>query len=58
MSYRTPSIDRIAKEGALFTDWYGQPSCTAGRAAPVEFGGKRAPNYCPFCGVSLDTAFP
>lgn len=33
MGYRTPHIDRIAKEGALFTDWYGQQSCTAGRAA-------------------------
>ncbi|MGI9371182.1 MAG: arylsulfatase [Hyphomicrobiales bacterium] len=33
MSYRTPNIDRIAQEGALFTDWYGQQSCTAGRAA-------------------------
>jgi arylsulfatase len=33
MGYRTPSIDRIGKEGALFTDWYGQQSCTAGRAA-------------------------
>ena len=33
MGYRTPSIDRIAREGALFTDWYGQQSCTAGRAA-------------------------
>src|ERR1035438_7908788 len=31
--YRTPNIDRIAKEGAIFTDWYGQQSCTAGRAA-------------------------
>jgi len=31
MGYRTPNIDRIAKEGALFTDWYGQQSCTAGR---------------------------
>jgi arylsulfatase A-like enzyme len=30
---RTPNIDRIAKEGAMFTDWYGQQSCTAGRAA-------------------------
>jgi arylsulfatase len=29
----TPNIDRIAKEGVLFTDHYGQPSCTAGRAA-------------------------
>jgi arylsulfatase A-like enzyme len=33
MGYRTPNIDRIAKEGGLFTDWYGQQSCTAGRAA-------------------------
>jgi len=33
MGYRTPNIDRIAKEGAMFTDWYGQQSCTAGRAA-------------------------
>src|SRR5262245_54844996 len=32
MGYKTPNIDRIAKEGALFTDWYGQQSCTAGRA--------------------------
>ena len=35
MGYRTPNIDRIAKEGVLFTDWYGQQSCTAGRAAFV-----------------------
>ncbi len=33
MGYRTPNIDRIAKEGAIFTDYYGQQSCTAGRAA-------------------------
>ncbi|MGJ0509036.1 MAG: arylsulfatase [Methylocystis sp.] len=33
MGYRTPNIDKIAQEGALFTDWYGQQSCTAGRAA-------------------------
>ena len=33
MGYQTPNIDRIAKEGALFTDWYAQQSCTAGRAA-------------------------
>jgi len=33
MGYRTPNIDRIAREGALYTDWYGQQSCTAGRAA-------------------------
>ncbi len=33
MGYRTPNIDRIGKEGAVFTDFYGQQSCTAGRAA-------------------------
>jgi len=33
MGYRPPNIDRIAKEGALFTDYYGQQSCTAGRTA-------------------------
>ena len=33
MGYRTPNIDRIGHEGAMFTDWYGQQSCTAGRAA-------------------------
>jgi arylsulfatase len=33
MGYNTPNIDRIAKEGTLFTDAYGQQSCTAGRAA-------------------------
>lgn len=31
--FQTPNIDRIAKEGALFTDAYGEQSCTAGRAA-------------------------
>ena len=35
MGYKTPNIDSIASEGALFTDWYGQQSCTAGRAAFV-----------------------
>ena len=33
MGYRTPHIDRIAEEGILFTDSYGEQSCTAGRAA-------------------------
>lgn len=33
MGYRTPNIDRIAQEGCAFTDYYGQQSCTAGRAA-------------------------
>ena len=33
MGYRTPNIDRIANEGMLFTDYYAEQSCTAGRAA-------------------------
>src|SRR6185437_9302506 len=33
MGYRTPNIDRIHAEGATFTDYYGEQSCTAGRAA-------------------------
>jgi arylsulfatase A-like enzyme len=33
MGYRTPNIDRIANEGMVFTDYYGEQSCTAGRAS-------------------------
>jgi arylsulfatase len=33
MGYSTPGIDRIAREGMLFTDYYGEQSCTAGRSA-------------------------
>lgn len=33
MGYRTPNIDRVAKEGMIFTDYYGEQSCTAGRAS-------------------------
>ena len=33
MGYRTPHIDRIAREGMMFTDYYGEQSCTAGRSA-------------------------
>ena len=33
MGYRTPNIDRIAKEGMKFTDCYAEQSCTAGRSA-------------------------
>jgi len=33
MGYETPNIDRLAKEGAFFTDFYAQQSCTAGRAS-------------------------
>src|SRR5690242_7488218 len=33
MGYQTPNIDRIAKEGMMFTDAYGEQSCTAGRSS-------------------------
>src|SRR6516162_8035135 len=33
LGHPTPNVDRIAKEGAVFTSWYGQASCTAGRAS-------------------------
>ena len=33
MGYKTPNIDRLAKEGMMFTDYYGEQSCTAGRAS-------------------------
>ncbi|MDP5054491.1 MAG: sulfatase-like hydrolase/transferase, partial [Congregibacter sp.] len=33
MGYHTPNIDRIANEGMVFTDYYGEQSCTAGRSA-------------------------
>lgn len=33
MGYRTPNIDRIAQEGMMFTDYYGEQSCTAGRSS-------------------------
>src|SRR5438445_13193984 len=35
LGHPTPNIDRIAKEGAHFTSWYGQASCTAGRASSI-----------------------
>ena len=36
MGYRTPNIDRVAAEGVRFTDYYGEQSCTAGRAAFIR----------------------
>ena len=33
MGYQTPNIDRIAKEGMIFTDYYAEQSCTAGRSS-------------------------
>ncbi|MDC0948609.1 arylsulfatase [Gammaproteobacteria bacterium] len=35
MGYQTPNIDRVAKEGILFTDYYGEQSCTAGRSSYI-----------------------
>ena len=32
MGFRTPNIDRVAKEGVIFTDYYAEQSCTAGRS--------------------------
>ena len=48
LGHPTPNIDRIAKEGAVFTSWYGQASCTAGRASfmtgriPIRVAGQPA----------------
>ncbi len=36
MGYKTPNIDRVAREGIAFTDYYAQQSCTAGRAAFIS----------------------
>ncbi|MFX5260723.1 sulfatase-like hydrolase/transferase, partial [Acinetobacter baumannii] len=33
MGYQTPNLDRVAEEGAMFTDYYAEQSCTAGRAS-------------------------
>ncbi len=41
LGFRTPNIDRIGKEGAVFTTYYGQQSCTAGRAAFIT-------GQCPY----------
>jgi arylsulfatase len=35
VGYRTPNIDRIAREGIMFTDYYGEQSCTAGRSSYI-----------------------
>ncbi len=57
MGYRTPNIDRIAAEGIMFTDCYGEQSCTAGRSAFItgqsvfrtglEQGGDAGSRYRP-----------
>lgn len=61
MGYRTPNIDRIAEEGALFTDHYAQPSCTAGRAAfitgqlPIRSGMTTVGNIGALQGLKPET---
>ena len=39
MGYQTPNIDRLAKEGMMFTDSYGEQSCTAGRSSLITGAG-------------------
>src|SRR5262245_64827931 len=51
MGYQTPNIDRIANEGAIFTDVYAQQSCTAGRAAFIL-------GQTPFCTGLLTIGVP
>ncbi|MCZ8147824.1 MAG: sulfatase-like hydrolase/transferase [Roseomonas sp.] len=46
MGYRTPHIDRIAREGAMFTDHYAENSCTAGRSAFIT-GQRPCPTSSP-----------
>jgi len=43
MGYRTPNIDRLAKEGIRFTDYYGEQSCTAGRQRLLPVKARFAP---------------
>lgn len=45
MGYRTPNIDRLAKEGMMFTDSYGEQSCTAGRSAFITGQASTAPVF-------------
>lgn len=61
MGYRTPNIDRIANEGAIFSDHYAQPSCTAGRAAfitgqlPIRSGMTTVGNVGALQGLKKET---
>src|SRR6476661_2921855 len=41
MGYKTPNIDRLASEGMMFTDYYAEQSCTAGRASFLTGSGLR-----------------
>ena len=48
MGYRTPNIDRIANEGMMFTDYYAEQSCTAGRSTFIT--GQSVPAHRPVQG--------
>ena len=43
MGYKTPNIDRIAREGMMFTDYYAEQSCTAGRSSFITGQARYAP---------------
>lgn len=43
MGYRTPHIDRLVREGMMFTDSYGEQSCSAGRSSFIQAG---TPFFC------------
>ncbi len=43
MGYQTPNIDRVAREGMMFTDYYAEQSCTAGRASFITANPACAP---------------
>jgi arylsulfatase len=45
MGFKTPNIDRIAKEGMMFTDYYAENSCTAGRSSFITGQAPFAPDY-------------
>ena len=45
VGYRTPNIDRIAREGMMFTDYYAEQSCTAGRSSFITGNAHCAPGY-------------
>jgi Sulfatase len=47
LGHPTPNVDRLAKEGAVFTCWYGQASCTAGRAPHSSPDAARSVRRCP-----------
>ena len=60
MGFKTPNIDRVAKEGVMFTDIYAEQSCTAGRSSFLtgQFGKNHlatGTNSCPPCTASTSS---